>query len=205
MAPANTTESNDARAKRLFFRLRCRDWGFLAAACLGAPALLLAMPWCTSYWIRSVVLTEHSTRLLRGLGPPLGRIALTALFVAPSFVAGCAVGALIVVFCTRRILIGAAFSTLTLASALVIFTPLNTVRWMALANVAGGQIVCPLLIVSLYSLCSKLRRQGQEVSQLIPCESCGYSLVGNTSGICPECGGRLAGAGQGGEPGSASS
>jgi rubrerythrin len=32
------------------------------------------------------------------------------------------------------------------------------------------------------------RKQRMSAATQSPCPACGYSLVGNTSGVCPECG-----------------
>jgi hypothetical protein len=57
-------------------------------------------------------------------------------------------------------------------------------------NPAGKQLVAPLWlpVALLTPLTIFLDRRDRRRRPPGHCQSCGYNLTGNTSGICPECG-----------------
>jgi endogenous inhibitor of DNA gyrase (YacG/DUF329 family) len=59
-----------------------------------------------------------------------------------------------------------------------------------IGSICGVAIV--VLIFELPDLRSSYRRRKhQKLLETQPCPTCGYSLTGNSSGVCPECGKRF--------------
>jgi hypothetical protein len=68
-------------------------------------------------------------------------------------------------------------------------SPLST-RWFVAAFVATS-LACGVAADVLWDRPKRLRRLRRKRSERGQCVECGYSLAGNVSGVCPECGRRV--------------
>jgi predicted RNA-binding Zn-ribbon protein involved in translation (DUF1610 family) len=61
-------------------------------------------------------------------------------------------------------------------------------KWVPILVVSVGMAVVLVVVPKLNAHIKEKRRAVMETK---PCPTCGYSLIGDTTGVCPECGKRF--------------
>ena len=144
------------------------------------------------WFVLVVLLMQFAPLLARGL-PPLGYTAIVATIVVVQV--GIVVGVLYVLAAMRVHVV------LRIICAVLMFAPcVHLIVLLIVNNRVTGMLQRSGLRVGLFGVSDDqlVRALGTNL-----CRHCGYSLIGNTTGICPECGtaeGGLPSAGQLSQP-----